>query len=192
MGRVAGRGCIDMLRVTWLNDQTGPDDAANYAVTVLVNDRVVERVRVTGHPRADHWTALLARTAQQWWGLPVPDVRLSTVESFLAVQQARDTALALAQQDAARLRGIVALLKEDAVLLQRDVLAHIKANREAEAAQQAQDAAVGHLCALHTAHLEAEVRDLQEAHKRMTEQASRLEQENRTLRNVIDAHGHRT
>lgn len=172
MGRAAGRGCIDMLRVTWLNDQTGPDDAANYAVTVLVNDRVVERVRVTGHPRADHWTALLARTAQQWWGLPVPDARLSTVESFLAVQASRDAALALAQQDATRLRGIVGLLREDAVALQRELLAHVEANRAMTAVQREQEARVAQF------ELQAEVQ--------------RLRQENATLRNVIDAHGHRT
>jgi hypothetical protein len=54
-----------MIRVEFVNDRTGPDEAANYRVQVAVNGRVVTAGKVKGHPRAEHWTALLRRCADQ-------------------------------------------------------------------------------------------------------------------------------
>jgi len=49
------------LLITFQNDATGTDDAANYHVIVRVNQRVIEETRVTGHPRAADWRALVRR-----------------------------------------------------------------------------------------------------------------------------------
>lgn len=54
-----------MLRVEFINDRTGADDAANYRVQAIVNGRMIAAATVKGHPRAEHWTALLRRCADQ-------------------------------------------------------------------------------------------------------------------------------
>jgi hypothetical protein len=47
------------LFLTLHNDGTGTDAAANYTVTVSVNDRIIERGRVEGHNRAHGWRPLV-------------------------------------------------------------------------------------------------------------------------------------
>lgn len=59
-----------MLVVEFLNDKTGSDEAANYRVRVTVNGREIATTTVKGHPRADHWTGLLARCAAQNYPAP--------------------------------------------------------------------------------------------------------------------------
>lgn len=54
-----------MLRVEFVNDRTGSDASANYRVQVSVNGRTIAGATVKGHPRAEHWTALLHRCATQ-------------------------------------------------------------------------------------------------------------------------------
>lgn len=53
------------LIVTFQNDGTGPDDAANYKVEVLVNSRVIHRTRIEGHNRADEWQELVRRLVER-------------------------------------------------------------------------------------------------------------------------------
>ena len=53
-----------MLIVTAHNDGTGPDDAANYDVTVYVNRVIIAQCRVVGHNRAHGWRGLLALIAK--------------------------------------------------------------------------------------------------------------------------------
>jgi hypothetical protein len=179
-----------MLRIEFVNDGTGPDSAANYRVAVLVNGKVVDQGRVTDHYRESHWTVLLARTVQQ---LGTPEAQGMWGGDYLA-------------RDAARLRNIVRLLQEDAVVLQRDLLARVEWQRQAEAKQREQDEAVGHLCALHAAHLEAEVKRLQQANEKAGEHVGSLMHMQRvreqelahahkvieTLRATVEGHGHRT
>ena len=52
-----------MLTVRAHNDSTGPDDAANYNITVDVNGIIVAQGRVTGHDRAQGWRGLLLKIA---------------------------------------------------------------------------------------------------------------------------------
>lgn len=54
-----------MLTVQFVNDRSGPDTAANYRVEVYVNGRLIDGTTVKGHPRSEHWTALLRRCAEQ-------------------------------------------------------------------------------------------------------------------------------
>jgi hypothetical protein len=55
------------LILVFVNDTTGPDNAANYNVRVLIGDGTEDRSRtiaigrVEGHPRADGWAALVQR-----------------------------------------------------------------------------------------------------------------------------------
>ena len=49
------------LILTFHNDGTGPDNAANYNVVVRVNSRVIHEERIEGHNRADGWATLVRR-----------------------------------------------------------------------------------------------------------------------------------
>jgi hypothetical protein len=57
------------LTVTFTNDGTGSDEAANYRVVVAVNGRPVSTGRVEGHPRAAHWSSLVRRLLVQLTGM---------------------------------------------------------------------------------------------------------------------------
>ena len=52
------------LIIVFHNDSTGTDEAANYNVTVYVNQRVIATERIAGHDRAEGWRALVARLAE--------------------------------------------------------------------------------------------------------------------------------
>lgn len=52
------------LVVILRNDRTGPDHASNYDVKVYVNSEVIAEERVTGHPRAEGWRALIRRLGE--------------------------------------------------------------------------------------------------------------------------------
>lgn len=48
-----------MLIITFLNDQTGDDFAANYDVLVRVNKGIVYRGRIEAHNRTKGWRELV-------------------------------------------------------------------------------------------------------------------------------------
>jgi hypothetical protein len=50
-----------MLRIEFVNDQTGPDEAANYRARVEVNGRLIAAAQIHGRPRSEHWTTLVER-----------------------------------------------------------------------------------------------------------------------------------
>lgn len=60
-----------MLTIRLLNDGTGPHDAANYQVTVLVNLTIIWTGRVEGHNRADGWPALVSKMLRDNFPEPV-------------------------------------------------------------------------------------------------------------------------
>lgn len=48
-----------MLRIEFINDQTGNDDSANYKMRVFVNDKQIAEKSVYGHERSTGWEALV-------------------------------------------------------------------------------------------------------------------------------------
>lgn len=56
------------LSITFQNDGTGPAEAANYTVRVMVNRSLIVKARVVGHRRSEDWRALVVRLLDQLSG----------------------------------------------------------------------------------------------------------------------------
>ena len=72
------------LTITFQNDLTGTDDAANYDVCVYVNRNLVARERVEGHPRSEDWRALVRRLVSDECELANEPVRCRQLEKQLS------------------------------------------------------------------------------------------------------------
>lgn len=57
-----------MLTIEFLNDKTGDETVAHYAVWIKVNGRVLTTLRVEGHDRGTGWQALVKRFAAELTG----------------------------------------------------------------------------------------------------------------------------
>jgi len=57
-----------MLTINIHNDGSGTEDSAHYDFLVLVNDKEIDRGRVTGHNRSDDWRTLVMRLLRQNMG----------------------------------------------------------------------------------------------------------------------------